>query len=66
MFLHGIEAIGRHGVFEFERHAGQRFIIDIDWWLDTAVAAASDRLDATLCYKQLHDRVVQVIVGEPS
>lgn len=65
MFLHGVEVHGRHGVFDFERRAGQRFVIDVDWWLATGAAVASDRLDATLCYKQLHDRVVAVTAGEP-
>ncbi|QTH22198.1 dihydroneopterin aldolase [Rhizorhabdus wittichii] len=65
MFLHGIEVHGRHGVFDFERRAGQRFVVDVDWWLATGAAVASDRLDATLCYKRLHDRVVAIIAGEP-
>ncbi len=65
MFLHGVEVHGRHGVLDFERRAGQRFVIDVDWWLDTAAAAAADRLDATVCYKQLHDCVVAVTAGEP-
>lgn len=65
MFLHGVEVHGRHGVFDFERRAGQRFVIDVDWWLDTSEAVSSDRLDATLCYKQLHDQVCEVVGGEP-
>lgn len=65
MFLHGVEVHGRHGVFDFERRAGQRFVIDVDWWLATGAAVASDRLDRTLCYKQLHDRVVAITAGEP-
>ncbi len=65
MFLHGIEAQGRHGVFESERRTGQRFIVDVDWWLDTGAAIANDRIEATLCYKQLFDCVAGVIGGEP-
>lgn len=65
MFLRGIEVHGRHGVFDFERRAGQRFVIDVDWWLATHEAVASDRLDATLCYKQLHDSVCGIVAGEP-
>jgi dihydroneopterin aldolase len=66
MFLHGIEVHGRHGALDFERRDGQRFVIDVDWWLDTNLAAATDRLGNTLCYKRLHDRVVAVTAGEPS
>jgi dihydroneopterin aldolase len=65
MFLHGVEVRGRHGVLDFERRDGQRFVIDVDWWIDTSRAIATDRLDATLCYKQLHDHVCEVVGGEP-
>lgn len=65
MFLHGVEVHGHHGVMEFERRNGQRFVIDIDWWLDTSAAAAIDHLDVALCYQQLHDCVVAVTAGEP-
>nr|WP_246522897.1 dihydroneopterin aldolase [Neoroseomonas eburnea] len=65
MFLHGVEVRGRHGVFDFERRTGQRFVVDVDWWLDTGNAVAADRLDATVCYKQLYDCVVAVTAGEP-
>ena len=65
MFLHGIEVHGRHGVLDFERRDGQRFVIDVDWWLDTDQAVTSDRLSATLCYKQLHDCVRDVVAGQP-
>ncbi len=65
MFLHGVAVRGRHGVLDFERRDGQRFVIDADWWIDTSEAVATDRLDATLCYKQLHDRVSEVVGGEP-
>jgi 7,8-dihydroneopterin aldolase/epimerase/oxygenase len=65
MFLHGVEVHGWHGVFDFERRAGQRFVIDVDWWIDTAAAVASDQLEATLCYKQLHDCVCEMVGGEP-
>ena len=65
MFLRGIEVHGRHGVYDFERSNGQRFVIDVDWWLDAGKAIHADQLDATLCYKQLHDVVVTVTGGEP-
>ena len=65
MFLHGIEAHGWHGVFDFERAAGQRFVVDVDWWLDTSAAVRDDSLNSSLCYKQLYDAVIGIIVGEP-
>ena len=65
IFLHGIEATGWHGVLDFERREGQRFIVDVGWWIDTRAAVQSDKLGATLCYKDLHEVVTGVIVGQP-
>lgn len=64
MFLHGIEVFARHGVFEFERQAGQAFVIDVDWWLETAEAVESDLLADTVCYADLHDCVCEAAKGE--
>ena len=65
MFLLGVEVHGHHGVFDFERQAGQRFIVDLDWCLDTSAAALSDELGDAVCYKQIHDCTVAVTAGEP-
>lgn len=48
MFLRGIEARGRHSVFEVERREGQRFIVDVDWWLDTSRSVATEDLGDTV------------------
>jgi dihydroneopterin aldolase len=63
MFLRGLEAHGYHGVFEDERRAGQRFIVDVDWWVETTAAVRDDRLASTLCYGQLFDTVVEIVTG---
>ncbi len=65
LFLRGIEVHGRHGVFESERREGQRFVVDVEWWIDTSPAARLDRLDATVCYKALHDVIRDLVAGEP-
>ena len=65
LFLRGIEAWGYHGVFDFERRNGQRFVVDVDWWLNTADTVTSDRLDQTLCYQGLFDAVQDIVGGEP-
>ena len=64
MFLHGIEAHGHHGVFEVERREGQRFVVDVDWWLDAANVATTDRLADTICYQRLYEAVVAEIGGQ--
>src|SRR4029434_9244802 len=42
--LTGITAFGHHGVFDFERDQGQRFVIDVSCTLDLASAAIADGL----------------------
>lgn len=64
MFLRGIQAHGYHGVFDLERAQGQRFIVDVDWWIDIGPAVRKDKLAATLCYKQIYDAVIAIIVGQ--
>jgi dihydropteroate synthase/2-amino-4-hydroxy-6-hydroxymethyldihydropteridine diphosphokinase/dihydroneopterin aldolase len=63
--LIGLEATGHHGVFDFERRDGQRFIVDLDVSLDLARAAASDDVADTLHYGELADKVVSRIESEP-
>ena len=63
--LRGIAAQGRHGVFEFERQNGQRFVVDIICWMDLSAAAGSDDLADTLDYGTLSQAVVADIEGEP-
>jgi dihydroneopterin aldolase len=65
MFLRGLQAHGYHGVFEDERLAGQRFVVDVDWWFETDVAVRDDGLASTLCYGQLLDTVVEIVTGRP-
>lgn len=36
--LRGLTVHGRHGVYDHERVAGQRFVIDVTVWIDLAEA----------------------------
>ena len=49
----GIECFAHHGVFDFERRAGQTFVVDLVLGLDTRAAAASDDLAETVNYGTL-------------
>lgn len=60
-----IEVIGHHGVFEFERREGQRFLVDLTLGLDTRAAAASDDLADTVDYGSLVERVHAAVAGDP-
>lgn len=63
--LTGVRAYGYHGVLDFERRDGQEFIVDVEVWLDTRRAAASDDLTATCNYGVLAQRIADVVAGEP-
>ena len=63
--LRGLAGFGRHGVFDFEREQGQRFVADVVCSLDLAPAAETDDLQQTVDYGQLAADVVADIEGEP-
>ena len=63
IFLRGIELHAHHGLFEEEARLGQRFIVDIDWWLDTAPAAAHANYDETVGYEKVFAIVHEVSSG---
>jgi dihydroneopterin aldolase len=63
--LTGLECWGHHGVFEHERRDGQRFVIDLVLGLDTAAAAATDDLSATVDYGSLALAVKAAVEKDP-
>ena len=63
--LTGLAAHGHHGVYDFERAAGQQFIVDVTLELDLAPAAASDDVVDTVHYGRLADRLVAIVTGPP-
>jgi dihydroneopterin aldolase len=63
--ISGIEVVGHHGVFDFERRDGQPFVVDLVLGLDTRAAAASDDLADTVDYGALTLRVKQAVESDP-
>jgi dihydroneopterin aldolase len=63
--VRGIAVHGHHGVFDFERRDGQRFVIDLLLGLDTRAAAASDDLADTVDYGTLVADVVAAVERDP-
>ncbi|GAA2301155.1 dihydroneopterin aldolase [Glycomyces scopariae] len=63
--LTGLRVHGRHGVFDFERDAGQDFIVDVSLRTSTALAAATDDLKHTVDYGALADTLAEIVAGEP-
>lgn len=63
--LTGIAATGYHGVLDFEKRDGQRFVVDVVMDVDLAPAGASDDLGDTVNYAEVAGDVVALIEGEP-
>jgi dihydroneopterin aldolase len=63
--VRGIECLGHHGVFEFERIEGQVFVVDLALGLDTQPAATSDDLRDTVDYGSLVAQVKAAVETDP-
>jgi dihydroneopterin aldolase len=63
--LTGLRVRGYHGVFEFERHDGQDFVLDVELELDLAPAAASDDVTDTVHYGELASLLAGIVAGPP-
>jgi dihydroneopterin aldolase len=63
--LTGLRAFGRHGVFDFEREQGQRFVVDVSCTLDLSSAATADDLGQTIDYGALAQAVAADIERDP-
>ena len=63
--VHGIVCFAHHGVFDFERREGQRFVIDLVLGYDSGPAAASDDLRDTVDYGSLVAAVKAAVEKDP-
>ena len=63
--LTGLRVHANHGVFDFERAAGQEFVIDVSVAVDLAAAASGDDLARTVHYGELAEAVVAAVEGDP-
>ena len=63
--LTGLRVHANHGVFDFERAAGQEFVIDVSVAVDLAAAASGDELARTVHYGELAEAVVAAVEGDP-
>lgn len=62
IILEGMEFYGYHGARPEEKTLGQRFIVDVELFLDLRQAGETDSLDRTVNYAQVFE-LVQSIVG---
>ncbi|MCJ7859038.1 dihydroneopterin aldolase [Corynebacterium kalidii] len=61
--LTGLEAYGYHGVYDFEKEQGQKFIVDLVVWTDFTDAVADDDIGRTISYVDLADIAVGIVSG---
>lgn len=63
--LTGLEVFAHHGVFEFEREQGQKFLIDAEVTVDMRKAASGDSLAETVHYGELAEAIKTAVERDP-
>jgi len=61
--VRALRVVATHGALPEERGRAQPFELDLDVWVDTEAAAASDRLDDTVDYALVVERAAAVVRG---
>ncbi len=59
----GMEFFGYHGALTEENKLGQRFVVDLELYLDLHQAGAKDDLTASINYAQAYEDVRSVLEG---
>lgn len=59
LILRGLKFHGYHGVKPEERTLGQKFVVDVDAWMDLREAGKSDCLSDTVSYTDIYRWAIQ-------
>ena len=59
IYIRGLQCRCRVGVWDWEKKVDQTLVLDIDCATDIDKAASSDKLQDTLDYKKISDRVIE-------
>lgn len=54
LILRGLQFHGFHGVKPEEKKFGQKFVVDVDAWLDLSTAGKTDDLSDTVSYTDIY------------
>ncbi|GJN04241.1 hypothetical protein PR202_ga21768 [Eleusine coracana subsp. coracana] len=65
LILRGLQFHGFHGVKKEEQTLGQKFVVDIDAWMDLAAAGESDSIADTVSYTDIYSIAKAVVEGTP-
>jgi 7,8-dihydroneopterin aldolase/epimerase/oxygenase len=63
IFVTGLLIHAHHGVMDHEEKVGQRFIIDLELWLDLSDASRSDKLADTVSYSAIVETATQAFTS---
>ena len=63
--LTGMEFFGYHGALAEENKLGQKFLVDLELYLDLKQAGSHDDLTASINYAQVYEDVRLVLEGKP-
>ncbi|KAG4152972.1 hypothetical protein ERO13_D04G154300v2 [Gossypium hirsutum] len=64
LILRGLKFHGFHGVKSEEKKLGQKFLVDVDAWMDLRNAGKSDLLSDTISYTDIYRIVKEVVEGQ--
>lgn len=65
VFLEGLTFRGRHGAYDGEAEAGQRFVIDLRCHVDFDRETSRDDLDEAVDYASVYKLTEEIVTGEP-
>jgi len=65
ILLRGMLFHGYHGVFAEENKLGQKFLVDVDAWVDLRAAGGSDDIGKSVSYAELYEQIKAVVEGPP-
>lgn len=61
--IQGLTVHALIGVYDFERHAKQRLILDVDMHTDLSLAASTDNVNNTIDYGKVAQRLADIAEG---
>jgi len=64
IFLTGLLIHAHHGVMEHESKVGQRFVLDLELWINLDNAARSDKLVDTVSYASIVESATQAFTAQ--
>jgi dihydroneopterin aldolase len=64
IFVTGLLIHAHHGVMEHESKVGQRFVLDLELWIDLDSAARSDKLVDTVSYAAIVENATYAFTAQ--